>query len=112
MAPVGPSCAVASGSGALDALESMARQHCHTGKVDRDYNGQVAGTHVTDSGGISANAEALEILWASNPSRFRIVAAMGRMVVGYWPENDPNVTDQPRGNPAPQAEVTPARVGL
>lgn len=90
MAPVGPSCAVASGSGALDALESMARQHCHTGKVDRDYNGQVAGTHVTDSGGISANAEALEILWASNPSRFRIVAAMGRMVVGYWPENDPN----------------------
>ncbi len=26
--------------------------------------------------------------------------------------NPPNVPDQPRGNPAPQAKVTPARVGL
>ena len=73
---------------ALDALENMARQHCHTSKVDRDYNGQVAGTLVTDSGAISANADTLEILWAANPSRFRIVAQSGRMVTGYWPEHD------------------------
>ena len=41
---------------ALDALESMARQHCYTRKVERDYNGQVAGTLVTDSGALSAEA--------------------------------------------------------
>jgi hypothetical protein len=71
----------------LDDLESMARQHCDTRRVDRDYNGQVAGTLVTDSGAISANAEALETL--ADAGRFRIVAEGGRMVVGYWPENDP-----------------------
>lgn len=31
---------------------------------------------------------------------------------GQTYEAHPNVPDQPRGNPAPQAEVTPARVGL
>ena len=76
-----------SGSALLDALESMARQHCDTRKVGRDYLGQVAGTNVTDSGALSANAEALSIL-AEN-GRFRVVADCGRMVVGYWPENDP-----------------------
>lgn len=30
---------------------------------------------------------ALEIL--AQAGRFRIVGACGRMVVGYWPENDP-----------------------
>ena len=89
----------------LDALESMARQHCFTGKVDRDYNGQVAGTFVTDSGALSANAEVLEIL--AEQHRFRIVAAHGRMVVGYWPENDPqspnNVEAQGRDTAAPDA---------
>ncbi|MDP1580710.1 MAG: hypothetical protein Q8M02_10545 [Candidatus Didemnitutus sp.] len=80
--------AVPTGSGLLETLESMARQNCHTGRVDRDYNGQVAGTLVTDSGAISAHADALETL--AEHGRFRIVAARGRMVVGYWPENDPN----------------------
>lgn len=73
----------------LDALDNMARQNCHTGKVDRDYNGQVAGSLVTDSGALSAEAEALEVLAAHG--RFRIVAGGGRMIVGYWPENDPTV---------------------
>lgn len=71
----------------LDALESMARQHCLSLKAERDYNGQVAGTTVTHSGALSADAEALEVLAAHG--RFRVVASSGRMVVGYWPENDP-----------------------
>lgn len=78
------------GSGLWEALEDMARQHCFTKRVERDYNGQVAGANVTDSGGLSADAEALRQLDAANPRRFRIVAEYGRMVVGYWPENDPN----------------------
>ena len=77
----------------LDPLEDMARQHCHTGTASRDYNGQVAGTLVTDSGALSANAEALRTL-AEN-GRFRIVAAHNRMVVGYWPENDPALKGTP-----------------
>lgn len=72
---------------ALDALEDMAAQHCHTQRVERDYNGQVAGSLVTDSGAISANAGALELL--ADAGRFRIVGDLGRMVVGYWPSNDP-----------------------
>lgn len=72
---------------ALAALESVARQHCHTGLVACDYHGQVAGAHVTDSGAISADAEALQVL--ADAGRFRIVAGGGRMIVGYWPENDP-----------------------
>jgi hypothetical protein len=71
----------------LDALEEMARQHCHTGTAAKDHNGQVAGTLVTDSGAISTNADALRTL--AKHGRFRIVAQMYRMVVGYWPENDP-----------------------
>jgi hypothetical protein len=74
----------------LDVLEDMARQHCHTATVQRDYNGQVAGTLVTDSGAVSASADALELL--AEHHRFRIVVAQGRMVVGYWPENDPQIT--------------------
>ncbi len=73
----------------LESLEDMARQHCHTGQVERDYHGQIAGTFVTDSGALSANAEALRLLASANPPRFRIVAQTGRMVVGYWPEKDP-----------------------
>ena len=71
----------------LDALEGMCRLHCHIRKVEKDYHGQVAGTLVTDSGALSASAYALDILARYN--RFRIVAYGGRMVVGYWPENDP-----------------------
>jgi hypothetical protein len=71
----------------LDVVEAIARQQCHTNKVENDYNGQVAGTLVTDSGAMSDHAEALELL--AKYFRFRIVAGGGRMVVGYWPENDP-----------------------
>jgi len=80
----------ASGTGMVDVLENLARQHCHTARVASDYNGQVAGTLVTDSGGISVNADALLELAAAKPPRFRVVAIGGRMVVGYWPEHDPN----------------------
>ena len=84
----------------LDALESMCYQHCYTQKAKKDYNGQIAGTLVTDSGALSANATALETL--AEHGRFRIVAEGGRMVVGYWPENDPALSnaeaepDEPR----------------
>lgn len=76
----------------LDALESMCYQHCFTQRVERDYNGQVAGTLVTDSGALSTNAAALETL--ADHGRFRIVAAGGRMIVGYWPENDPSLANK------------------
>ncbi len=59
----------------------------HVSLAERDYNGQVAGTLVTDIEGIAANATAFELLAAYG--RFRIVASGGRMVVGYWPEHDP-----------------------
>lgn len=93
---IGVGCSGGLGS-VLDALESMCYQHCYTQRAERDYNGQVAGTLVTDSGALSANATALETL--AEHGRFRVVAAGGRMVVGYWPENDPslpNVKDDTR----------------
>jgi hypothetical protein len=71
----------------LDVLESMARGHCYTGPAYADYNGQVAGTSVTDSSGLGSSAEGLMML--AKHGRFRVVAEHGRMVVGYWPENDP-----------------------
>lgn len=71
----------------LDMVESLCAQSCCSQKVDRDYRGQVAGTIVTDSGGLSAYAEALQLLAKYN--KFRIVDSHGRMVVGYWPHNDP-----------------------
>ena len=71
----------------LIVLEMLTRHSCHTSKAERDYNGQVAGTDVTDSQAIGANAMALFLL--SEHRRFRIVGDSGRMVVGYWPENDP-----------------------
>lgn len=91
----------------LDALESMARQHCHNGWAEKDYNGQVAGTVVTDSGAISANASALEILAETAPPRFRIVAEGGRMVVGYWPENDPLMPNDRHGPQPPNPNNLP-----
>ncbi len=60
----------------LDALDDMAHQHCYTKKD----------TLETDSGAITANAEALALL--AKYKRFRIVSEFGRMVVGYWPENE------------------------
>ena len=90
----------------LDALEGLARQNCHTEIVDRDYNGQVAGTFVTDSGACSTNAEALEVL--AQHGRFRIVAGLGRMVVGYWPERDPAAPAAPAPPPgATQSALDP-----
>ena len=77
----------------LDALEEMARQHCYSKTVECDYNGQVAGTVVTDSGALSASRDALIVL--ERAKRFRIVALAGRMVVGYWPENDPERKETP-----------------
>lgn len=71
----------------LNALYEMARQHCCERDVERDHNGQLAGTRSTNSAGISANRDALVLL--AREQRFRIVAQHGRMVVGYWPENDP-----------------------
>lgn len=52
------------------------------------YNGQAAASLVTDSGAIGANGAALAAL--ARAGRFRIIAEGDRMVVGYWPENDPN----------------------
>lgn len=71
----------------IDGIEEAARASCFTGPAKRDYNGQVAGTMVTDSGGKSQDAEWLCDL--ADAGRFRVVAAHGRMVIGYWPENDP-----------------------
>lgn len=82
----------------LDLIEDMANQHCRTCIADRDYNGQLAGTRVTDSGAISASANALRFLAAAKPPRFRVVAEFGRMVVGYWPDNDPQ--KQPSSTPS------------
>ena len=75
----------------LYALQSMCYQHCDTRKADKDYNGQVAGSLVTDSEALSANATALQVL--AEHGRFRIVAEGGRMVIGYWSENDPVLPD-------------------
>jgi len=72
----------------LTVLHILARHSCPTGKAESDYNGQVAGTEVTDSGAIAANALALCRL--AEAGLFRIVAESGLLVVGYWPENDPD----------------------
>ena len=80
----------------LDALVAMCEQHCETRVATKDYNGQVAGSKVTDSGALSANAEALHLL--EEHGRFRIVASGGRMVVGYWPENDPETAPTSKSN--------------
>lgn len=66
----------------LGALKAMAEQHCFTAGDDAKEPG------LTDSGAISANGEALELL--AEHGRFRIVRGMGRMICGYWPENDPD----------------------
>jgi hypothetical protein len=70
-----------------DAKENHARDVCATRRVMADYMGQVVGTDVTDSGCISHHACLLDDL--AEIGRFRIVSSYGRMVVGYWPEHDP-----------------------
>ena len=59
----------------LETLEDMARQHCLT-------NG-----NATSSGALSTNAYVLRLL--AKAGRFRIARESGRMVIGYWPENEP-----------------------
>jgi hypothetical protein len=71
---------------ALDREEEWARQECYTDRTERMFNG-LPEVSVTDSGASSVRAEALRRLAAAG--RFRIVREYGRMVVGYWPENDP-----------------------
>lgn len=66
----------------LEALEGMARQHCYT-----ESGNALLLLLMTDSYGKSANADALRLL--AKHGRFRIVHESGRMVVGYWQENDP-----------------------
>lgn len=73
----------------LDALEDMCRQHCFTNPVATLYKGE-SQVDITDSGALSANALALRVL--AEHGRFRIVREYGRMVAGYWPENDPKIT--------------------
>lgn len=72
----------------LDALEDMCRQHCFTNPQERVYQGE-SQVDITDSGALSANALALRVL--AEHGRFRIVREYGRMVLGYWPENDPKI---------------------
>lgn len=71
---------------ALDREEEWARQECHTDRTERMFHG-LNEVNVTDSGGSTNRAEALRRLAAAG--RFRVVREYGRMVVGYWPENDP-----------------------
>lgn len=80
----------------LDELEDMARQHCYTCHDERAYQG-VPENHITDSGAISANAGALRML--AKHGRFSIVRESGRMVVGYWPEYDPEFTPTKAATP-------------
>ena len=60
----------------LEELEHMCRQHCYTNEA----------TKVTDSGCLSANADALRLL--GRLGRFTVVLdGPGRVVQGYWPDN-------------------------
>ncbi len=83
-------CGAAPCSALLDALEDMARQHCFT---QTQPTSEQPG--LTDSQALTANATALEVL-AEN-KRFRIIRGYGRMICGYWPENEPN--DQAQAQP-------------
>jgi len=90
-----PALAGPAGSDLLEDLESMARQHCYTDQKQKDG---VTEINTTDSGALSTDAEALRTL--ARHGRFRIIRERGRMVVGYWPENDPNAgTERPARQP-------------
>ena len=65
----------------LDALDDMCHQCCHKDKPDGAEPG------LTDSGAITAQAEALQLL--AERGRFRIVRGFGRMICGYFPEDEP-----------------------
>jgi hypothetical protein len=70
----------------LEAYEETARAECYTDLNVRTYQG-VPEVNITDSGAMSRRAYVLRKL--ASAGRFRIVREFGRMVVGYWPENDP-----------------------
>lgn len=76
----------------LNEIEDAARLCCHTARQNREHNGIAAGSLITDSGAISSNAANLRRL--AEAKRFRIVSDFGRMVIGYWPENDPNRSNE------------------
>ena len=68
-------------------IEAMARKRCYTARQIRTYHGDME-YNITDSGADQDDADALRTL--AEHGRFRIVRELGRMVVGYWPEHDPN----------------------
>lgn len=70
----------------IEWIEAIARRTCHTRRGEVEYNGEME-NNVTDSGGMGDDAHYLRVL--SDHGRFRIIRQFGRMVVGYWPENDP-----------------------
>lgn len=72
----------------LDEIEDCARHACWTETENSEYQGKPQGL-VTDSGATSTNAHNLRQL--AEAGRFRIIREYGRMVVGYWPENDPDL---------------------
>jgi len=76
----------------LEEIESAARRECFTDKETKTFNG-VPETNITDSSAMSSQADLLRRLAAAG--RFRIVREFGRMVVGYWPENDPQKGAKP-----------------
>jgi hypothetical protein len=76
----------------LSALEHLARQHCCTLEQPRGYDLRREGTLLTDSGFHPAHTEALWLL--ARAGRFRIVEDGEGMVVGYWPENDPEAANK------------------
>ena len=71
----------------LNQIEAMARKRCYTARQIRTYRGDLE-FNITDSGADQDDADALRTL--AEHGRFRIVRELGRMVVGYWPEHDPN----------------------
>ena len=77
----------------LNQIEAMARKRCYTARQIRTYRGDLE-FNITDSGADQDDADALRVL--AEHGRFRIVRERGRMVVGYWPENDPNASAYPR----------------
>lgn len=79
---------------ALDALEDMVRQHCHTNSV----------THEANSGALSAHAEALRVLAAHK--RFTVLREYGRTVIGYWPEDSEHFS-KPTDGPMPAPRRDP-----
>lgn len=67
---------------ALDMIEAAARRECYTESASDPL-----GPRVTESSGVTDRADMLMLL--AEHGRFRVAGECGRMVFGYWPENDP-----------------------